>query len=289
MHGMIPTSDAMTAAALVCEALRDAGGNVDDHPVPAGGATSTAPAYRIDLRPLGRIVILSVAFEAPRGSTQDTRSLRLASIEEVPIAAPRLADSLLTGKPLSETARVDTLVGQETRAYDKEYGELKLGVGVLGFAVPASDVLGGYGVHGQLYYETARYAVGAELRIGGSDASSGDASLAGISLGARYFFGDADITPFVGGGMGILWLDFATKHAPVTTPTYYDSSYARFEGTGLAAHADFGVEFLRLHDARFDVLLRVDAPLFQLHDGAGSGSHDRYALPISLMGSYSFQ
>lgn len=280
-----PAPDALTATGLMCEALRQAGANVDDHPVSRAEASAASSAYRVELRRLGNIVILSVAFESPVGTTVASRSLQLARLEEIPVAAPRIAESLITGKPLEGTARVNTLVGQETRPYAKKFGEIKAGLGVLGFGIPATDVVGGYGVYGQLYYEALDYAVGADLRVAGSDSQSGDAMMSGISLGARYFFNENDITPFIGAGVGVLWLSFRDDDPP--PPDGYYDAYD-FEGAGLAAHFDLGVEFLRLHEVRFDVALRVDAPLYELHD-EGDSNRSRYALPISIMASYSFE
>jgi hypothetical protein len=274
----------MTSAALVCEALHEKGAYIDARPVlavPAEAASSVA-AFRVSLRPLGQALLLQVSFESPLGKVLDTRTMQLGHIEEVPVAAPRIADSLMTGKPLAETAKVDTLVGSETRAYAKQYGELKLGLGVFGFGVPGTDIFGGYGVHGQLYYETAAYAVGAELRLGGSSSSAGDATMEGVSLGARYFLNQGDITPFVGGGVGVLWLAYYDKGSSS------NGYWGNYKGSGLALHGEAGIEFLRLHDARMDVLLRIDAPLYQMTNDDGSGNHHAWAPPISLMAAYSF-
>jgi hypothetical protein len=286
----LPPADAMTAAALVCEALREQGAHVEVQPLLDAPQSGAGSAYRIDLRPLGSIVLLHVAYESPIGVVHSARSLQLAHLEEVPVAAPRMAESLLTGKPLDQTAKINSLVGQETRQYQKQYGELKFGVGIFGFGVPSSDVLGGYGVHGQLYYETETYAVGGELRLGGSASGSGNASFDGVSLGARYFLNQHDITPFIGGGAGVLWLSYAEK-APLSAYSLGTSSYdGRYElsGSGLALHADFGVELLRLHDSRFDILLRADLPLFMVKGSDSTGSYSHYALPLSLMAAYSF-
>lgn len=283
----------MTVAGLVCEALSQAGASVDNRPVPPSAAAGAQAAYRVELRPLGQNVILVVTLEAPLGAAQESRSLRLSRLEEVPVAAPRIAEALVSGKPVSQTAKVDTLVGEDSRPLVKKHGELKAGIGVLGFGIPSSDVLGGYGVLGQLFYEERDYAVGAQVRFGGSSSSSGDATLDDITLGARYFFSDADITPVLGAGVGILWLDFRGDKIPSSAAglgtTYGTPYYSRkhFDGAGLAAHVEAGVEFMRMHDVRFDVLLRLDAPLYQLHDS--QTGDDRYALPISLMASYSFE
>jgi hypothetical protein len=291
-HEGIPPGDAHTSVALVCDALRQAGANVSATPAEAPGAADRT-AYRVDLLPLGQVVILQVGYESPIGTRTDSRSLRLDGIEEVVVAAPRLAESLVRGTPVSATAKVDTLVGQETRPYLKEYGETMFGLGIMGFALPG-DAWGGYGITAHLRYEAKRFAVGIDVRLGVSSDNDGDSDLAGVSLGARYFLNEGDIAPFVGGGAGILWLGVereyehaATTNPPGSVPPYYDYGYddrTPLDGSGLAFFGEVGVEFLRMHGSRIDAALRLDAPVFQL---SGDG-HERYTMPISLLVSYSF-
>ena len=282
----IPPGDAHTAAALVCEGLRNAGADVATEPVDPQAASGDS-AYRIDVRPLGSLVILQVSFESPIGTTVDSRSLQLNGIEEVSVAAPRIADSLVHGTPLGKTAKIDTLVGQETRVYTKQYGETLFAFGVLGYALP-DKTWGGYGVFGRLYYEAQRYAVGLDLRLGTSGNSDGDSSLVGLSVGARYFLSGDDISPFVGGGAGILWLGQKHRYGDETPANSYAyDSYddrTQLRGSGLAAFGEVGCEFLRMHRSRLDASVRADAPFFDL-EGRG---HHRYTMPVSLQLSYSF-
>ena len=165
--------------------------------------------------------------------------------------------------------------------YAKKYGETLFAFGVLGYALP-DETLAGYGVFGRLYYEAERYAVGLDLRLGTSGDSDGDSSLIGVSVGGRYFLNADDISPFVGGGAGILWLGQKRNYgsAPMSTSGYYpeDDYRTQLSGSGLAAYGEVGVEFLRMHNTRLDALLRADAPFFDLE---GDGHH-RYTVPISL-------
>lgn len=284
-HGYIPRPDAMTAASMMCEALRAAGANVATEPV-RQDQVSGGERYRVDLRPLGKVTVLQVSFESQDGKASSSSSMRLAGIEEVPVAAPRLADALLHGKPLPASATVDSLVGEETRRYEKRYGETLLGVGVLGFGVPNTDIVTGYGAYGRLHYETPRYSIGADARIGGSVEEQGDGHLAGLSVGGRLFFSEGAIGPFVGGGLGILWLG-AYEDRASDEDAWPDR--VELDGNGLAPYAELGIEFLRLHESRLEVLVRVDVPLFEMEGNDLDGSDkSRYGLPIALMAAYSF-
>jgi hypothetical protein len=288
-EGIAP-GDARTGAALMCDALRQAGASVSATPVMQPGPDDRS-AYRIDLRPLGQLIILQVSYESPIGTRTDSRSLRLNGIEELVVAAPRVAESLVHGTPISSTAKVDTLVGQETRSYAKAYGETLFGIGIMGYSLP-DDTWAGYGVVARLYYEAIRYSVGAEVRLGTSAEADGDSSFASIGLGARYFFNEADISPFIGGGASIMWLSAYRKFSdqpsvPNNSLNGFNYDYGgrtSIDGSGLAPFAEVGVEFLRLHDSRLDAALRLDAPTFKLH----GDNHARYTMPISLLVTYSF-
>jgi hypothetical protein len=222
-------------------------------------------------------VILQVSFEAPIGTRRDSRSLQLRGVEEVTVAAPRIADAMVHGTPIGQSAHVGNLVGEETRGYRKQYGEMLAAIGLIGFAYPG-DTWSGYGFYGRLHYEAQHYAIGIDLRLGGSSDGAGDAALAGISLGARYFFTEEDITPFVSGGAGIMWIGLRHEYASTLT------SDARLSGSGLAGFGDVGMEFMRLHESRFDVLARLDVPFFDLE----ATGHHRYTMPFSIMASFSF-
>ena len=279
-HDGIADADARTSTALVCGSLHDKGAQVGTEPIGPSEAYGYSAAYRVALRPLGKLVVLHVSYESPVGRELRSRRLQLSNIEEMTVAAPRVADALLQGKALAETAKVDNLVGEETRTSRKETGDTFFAIGVLGFSLP-DDAWAGYGAIARFHYETARYAISIDARIGGSSQRDGDAHLYGIAVGGRYFLSDADVSPYVGGGLGVLWIGLRES---VFNPTYSYDEYRSREGSGLAPFAEAGVELLRMHRSRLDLGLRLDVPLYEI-EGGGDKS---YALPISLLASYSF-
>jgi hypothetical protein len=268
----------------MCTALRDKGARVRTTPLDPEQSLGFAAAYRIALRPLGKLVVLHVSYEAPVGEELRAQRLQLGSVEEVPVAAPRVADALLLGKPLAESARVDNLVAEETRKSRKKTGETFFAIGVLGFAIP-DDTWAGYGAFARFHYQTTAYAVGIDGRIGTSTENDGDAHLGGLSVGGRYYLGDADVTAFLGGGLGVLWFGTREHSDPVLNEYgYYEHDEYAHAGSGLAPFLEGGVELLRMHDSRLDIGLRVDLPLFEI----GEGNDKSYAVPTSLFASYSF-
>ena len=160
-HAGLDDADAQTAGRIVCDAVAREG-------APAGAR------YRVDLGKLGAAVMLSVAREgdAP-GSTADTREIRLQSIEEVPVAAPRLATAIVHGTAMAETETTDNLVGEETRRPRTKPGSLHFGLGLIGMLPPLDQgVAPAAGVLLDLHYEASRIELGGGLRGGGSASSS---------------------------------------------------------------------------------------------------------------------
>ncbi|HEY6460102.1 MAG TPA: hypothetical protein VIY73_08120, partial [Polyangiaceae bacterium] len=152
-HAGLDDADAHTAGRLVCDALAHAG-------------ASPNARYRVSLGKLGSAVILSVAQEGPTvGSTVDAREMRLSGIEEVEVAAPRVADSIVKGVPLDETAKVDNIVGSEARQPKSRSGKAHFGLGLLGMAPPLDESIApSPGMILDLHYETGNQRV----ELGGS-------------------------------------------------------------------------------------------------------------------------
>jgi hypothetical protein len=284
-HDGIADFNARTSTALVCGALRDAGAQVRTTPLDPAKAYGFTAAYRVALRPLGRLVLLHVSYEAPVGEELRSRRLQLADIEEMTVAAPRVADALVHDKPLSETANVANLVGEDTRRARKASGDTMFALGVLGFVLP-DHAWAGYGAFVRIHYQTPDYAVALDGRIGTSGESEGDAHLYNLSVGARYYFSDGDWSPFIGGGLGVLWVgvtDEADSQPQELDGYAYDDDAER-EGSGMALFGDVGIELLRMYESRLDVGLRADVPWFEI----GSKGDQTYVAPISLFASYSF-
>ncbi|HMI90615.1 MAG TPA: hypothetical protein VK509_04590, partial [Polyangiales bacterium] len=285
-HDGIAEANARTSTAMVCGALRDAGAQVRTTPLAPAQAYGFTAAYRVALRPLGNLVLLHVSYEAPVGQELRSRRLQLSDIEEMTVAAPRIADALVHDKPLSETANIANLVGEDTRRARKASGESFFALGIFGFTIP-DDAWAGYGVLARFHYQTLDYAVSLEGRLGTSTANDGDAHLYGLAVGGRYFFGDGDVAPFLGGGLGVLWVgvEGAAPGLSGSEPNYaYASDPTEREGSGLAPFVEVGIELLRMHDSRLDAALRADLPLYEI----GTDDDQAYALPVSLLASYSF-
>ncbi len=268
-HPGIPDADAATAGRLVCADI------ARESPPPGA-------RYQVELGKLGSTVILSVTREGDRpGTVAASRELRLQSLEEVSVAAPRVAAALVHDTPLTETETTENLVGEETREPKSKPGTVHAALGLIGLLPPLGQGLSpAAGVSLDVHYEARRIELGAGLRGGGSASSSTDPSMGYFqaTLGGRYFFVDTDVAPYVGGGLQ--WM-FLSLNVP-------SESFSANNG-GLGGYVDGGVEILRTHHTHLAVGGRLDLPFFALNNSQGGVSGNgqtvtsrTYYAPLSL-------
>ncbi len=293
-HDGIESGTALTAARILCDEIRKTGTPVVGPEVEAAGATQV---YRIDLGRLDQATVLSVTLEQPAGTALRSERLVLNRVDEVVVIAPRIAASIVTGKPMAATAQVDTLAGEETRKYEKKHGEGFWDIGVVGASFPGRGVTVAPGFELGYRFETRDFSLGAGFRYARMDTDDQDAYLASLSVGARYLFSRSNISPYAGGGLAYGGLEFREKY---DTPQAYDT-YRRYEGSGMGAFLEGGVEFFRLHKTRLNFGVRVDAPFYSAKSedyvwettpatSSSSSpqmtsrfeSHTAYVLPVSL-------
>lgn len=240
VRGIAP-ADAETAVALVCGAIRRESGGQG--------------RYEVSLGTLGRIVILGVEHV----DTRRTETARLDGIEEVDVAATRLARALVRGEAFASTQRVDNLLEDETRAPKVKRGSVKFAASITDVETP------GFGARATgfslgLQYATPRFALPVDLRFAfdGDDYPAQQVSLFSMSLGGRFFPGRRNVSPFVGAGLGMLWLDASEGLYPGSDA---GGPYFAAESLAVAPYVEVGVEALRLHRGRVALFLRADLPL----------------------------
>jgi len=282
-RGVAP-ADAATAAELVCAEIRRASGGRGD--------------YGIALATLGKVVVVTATREEPAASV----TVQVDGLEEVPKAAPRIADALVHGLGFDTTQRVDNLLAVETRPARVKKGSVKFSAGVadvesLGHGARASGFSLG------AMYATPRFALPVDMRFAWDDSQDGEKGLDlfSLSVGGRYYLSKRDTSPFVGGGLGILNLDADDGYSgSETTPGFYG------ERSGVAPYLEAGVEMLRLHRGRIALLVRADFPTGalesdeisawsyrdeytgRLYEQPGQPAQSRYVVPVTIGLSVAF-
>lgn len=258
-HPGIDDVDAQTSAAIICDELSKRG-------VLAG--------REVHLGKLGSRVLVAV----------DDKRLLIGSIEEVPIAAPRLAEAVATGSSTEETRKVDTVVGPEARSSKVMPSNVGLKGGIIG-AMPAtrdSGIAPGVGVG--ILARSGHVGLDGHLRAGGGGGSETELTHVVLGSGAQYYFTDGDFAPYLGGGVGLM---------------HYELSRSRFDSignTGFGFYGEAGIEALRTHHVAFIGAVRADVPTFDLKPDANqrpseSGQEPlraRHVVPLSLMVGFLF-
>ena len=260
--------EAETVTEMMCVELRHAG---------ARGA------HVVTVSKLGSATFLSVT-----GPTGDSRRLQIAGLEEVPVAAPRLATSVTHKTTLAATQEVDNIVDEEQRVLKTQRGEMLGGAGLATMHIAGAAMLPAINLRAA--YETPTFAAVADLRYGWATEAN-DASALTLGLGARYFFGKRDIAPFVGGGMSYSSQSYGPRSAG-----YDDAWYGTNNGVG--AYTELGVEALRTHKSRLAIDFRVDVPFYAVSldrsfsTASGQDVTQRktiYSVPLSLALAYSYR
>jgi outer membrane protein W len=251
----VNTGDAETATHMLCSEIVQAG-------APA------ASRYRVAFGSLGSLIIVSVdrEGEAP-GSVADSRTMTLHGIEEIRIAAPRLAQSLVNGTPLASTQTVDNVVTDEGRVPVTKPGKMQVGLGLAGAFTPYDGMGLAPAFVGDLHYGMSQIEISGSLRFsspgswsadGASDRSSPTGGIVSLSIGGRYFTSDKEVSPYFGGGV-------AYSYFRLALPNGFDGS-----GSGLGVYLDAGVEILRTHKSRLAIGVRFDLPFFAVNDTNGT-------------------
>jgi len=237
----VSESNARTAAALVCDHLRRESGGRGE--------------YEVSFAALGKAVFVTVTRREPEGSA----TARVDTIEEVPVAAERLARALVRGESFASTQRVGNLLESETQPVLAKKGSIKFLVSVADVESPGFGArAAGFSIG--MVYTTPRFALPAEMRFAWDDAPypEPELSLFSLSVGGRAYLSTRDVSPFVGGGLGILKLHAREGYYPgydQSTSSYFDA-----ERFGVAPYVEVGVEALRLHRARVALHVRADFP-----------------------------
>jgi len=282
--GGLSAVDAGTAVGLICDDLRRESG---------GQGT-----FEIRLGVLGSLVNVT----ATRLDTGESISVRAGGLEEVPLASARIAEALVHHRTLASTQRVDNLLVEETREARVKRGSVKFTLGVADLESLGHGARGA-GFSLGLTYATPRFALPAEMRFAWDDNAYPEPgmSLFSVSVGGRGYLSKRNVSPFVGGGLGLLRLEANEGEYP--NPGGPSSGYFQAEWFGLAPYVEAGVEVLRLHRGRIALHVRADFPMAALQsqeievwsewDPPGSAprvypAQSRYVVPVSIGLSVAF-
>lgn len=267
-HSGTYDGEAETVTEMVCVELRHAGAR--GHHV-------------ISVSKLGSATFLSVT-----DATGDARRLQIAGLEEVPVAAPRIATAVTHKTTTEATQQVDNIVDDDQRVLKRQKGEMFGGLGLAGMHVGGTSMLPAVNLRGA--YETTSFAAVGDLRYAFATDNS-DVTVFTLGLGGRYFFGKNDVAPYLGAG-----LSYTNQTLGKSSGRYDGGWYGKNDGVG--GYAEIGLEALRTHKSRLAFDLRGDVPFYGLKLERSSSPSGRqevtqrktiYSVPVSFALAYSYR
>ncbi len=244
-HGGVDRDEARTAADVVC------------HELARRGATNTQ--HEVRFGKLGGKTLVTLA--SRNGNAYDERRTFVNGLDEIHVAGPRLASALAEGKPMEETRNVDNVLAAETRETKVQRGQMSAGLGFFGTTGVGAEGGASAGFDLALAYRAGQLGFVLAGRAGGIGSGDTKIGLASLDIGARYYLGNADVAPFVGGGLGLAYYELNRRGGD-------------FEGSGFGGYTQAGIEMLRTQRVTFTASLRLDLPFYALE---GNSYSDTYA------------
>lgn len=224
----------------------------DTGPAAAAPAGVTAE-LRCKLTRIGRKVKVSMRLQ-PREGPPRAVTLDAGSPEDLDPVLLRLARNLVLGDPIADP-RVGEVTDREGEVSTRKAAASYVGVtiaGTFGSAGGSGEALGGLGVY--WLYDARSFLADIQAGFGVPQGSSRGGGWTGVTLAALRPFGDRDVTPFVGGGLGFVHLDLDGR-----------------AGNGVEIFADAGVLLGRTSSVHFRADLKPFVTTFKLTGKAADG------------------
>ena len=214
---------------------------------------------------LGEVVTIRVI----QGS--ESRTLRAASLSDLPAAYDQIVISLISGKPIEASVRRDNVMqSQATREKESIDSIFFLGFSGSG-ASNVERVMPGFHLSAQFQTDAHTFGFSGGLLVGPSETT--DSAVQDVEDdAARAFFG----------------LDYAFFLSPLEASSFYVGTGLGYEGdvagslsgVGFYLSPTVGMEFFRTSAARVGVELKSTLPLYQL---SGDGQDSEWNPALSLI------
>lgn len=237
------------------------------------------------IRTFGEKIWLETVAIPPRGPSRPAR-ITIDRIEDLDVAAQRLADSMVRSVPADDNARLGTVTAEEEMGERRIEGDTGVTFNV-GGVFPLDDGLGnldaGVALDIGLWFETKHFAI--EPYFGFRFSANTDERQffeIPFDIGAYWIPSTAKVSPFIGGGVGVRWLRDA-RPATITVGDVIKASHdVQLEDSGwaFASFARAGLLIGRTYETRVSVSLRYGASFINLNDAGfpqtvmfGAGVH----------------
>lgn len=232
-HDGIDDVEAKVASGIVCHEL----------------STRSNGSFEVQLGKLnGRTLVTLV-------NRQDGSRVRtfVSGLDEVDVAAPRLASSLVEAKPLVDTRNVDNVLAEETRPAKKVATETGATMGTFVMSSFGTNAAPSAGIDVGLTFRTGHFGLSGDGRLGGIGSGATKMGTASIDVGGRLYLTNNEWSPFIGAGVE---LSYFKRNA--------EKDADERSGSGAGAFVTVGAELLRSSHVGLMAGLRLDLPFYEL-------------------------
>lgn len=210
---------------------------------------------------LGRKVVVAVtAARVSGGPPLLSQTLSVDRVEELDTAAERLAEALVSGREVKQTAELGSITHEEARAPVRRDTRFAFSLNLEGI-VPtrgyADEALGaGFGFG--LWFESMDFVIEPRLAYRSEfGAGERDWDHLALEIGASYVLARSDFAPVIGGGVGLHYLDESLPVAREVGSVIVSTSEDVIEDDvfGFSAFVRVGLLLLRTYDVSLLVAL----------------------------------
>jgi hypothetical protein len=263
-------------------------------PVCAHAASAKLNAHVVvfgTLRPLGsKILVTASAVDGHTGQVVASSTLTVDRVEDLDVGAKKVAESLVArgpaaasasaaaSAPAAASASAPAPAAPPAAAVEAPPGGPPSHIGGsfrVGGIVPLQSTYAGLGIGMALdlgmWLEASYFAIEPRIGVRFDLASDERGSFLEVPLdvGAYFVPLTGDVTPIVGGGVGMHYLSEMRRHPVQVGQTLYTEHSGKFEDSkwGFAAHGRVGVLFFRPHRVRLLISGDYNATFVELNGG----------------------
>lgn len=242
--------------------------------VGAGTAAKADVAIYGAVAGLGRKVVVTVtAVDVREGTVLSSQKMAVDRVEQLDVVASRMAEAILSGRSVDDTARLGTITREE--AQPDTVREVRSGFTArMGGFVPIGDAYArsgfGLAMDAAYWFEGRHFAI--EPRIGvrfSADANSGDHGYVEvpIDVAAFYILGLGDFAPFIGGGGGVrfLWEKLHMRQEVGTVVRMYEDWTDEDSAWGFGLFGRLGVLLFRTYSVRMSIIAEYGVNFVTIH------------------------
>lgn len=239
-----------------------------------GKTLMTKEAVVLRISKLGeKHLILATLVDVESGRSLYADRVTAGSLDDLDVLSVRLARAIDRRVPVSETMTVDTVSAHDSAEQKRQKAVFTTGLRLGGILPVGNSYAGAQSLYaGDIvsYYEVRDYMIEAAVGFRGAT-NDPDIQVAewGVDLGAYYHLTQNDISPFVGGGVGLHTI--GVRYVDRIDRMTGEKIFVNQQETGPAAYLGFGATILRASDVHLIAQVKYTATFVEIDDQPAHG------------------